>query len=410
MINLKGSISYLVADNLASNSIGGFIESFNTSGYCRFCLLTKEKIQETFDEDISQMRTKESYLNDCNNQKDTNHKKIHSNGVKNDSCLNELQFFNVTNGLPPDLMHDFLEGVIPNNLLLLLNSLNESKILSIHEFLEQFKQFNYGRIDSKNKVPIDMFNEKILKKDTISLSASNMWTLIRVFPIIFGFKLKENLKYLHFLKLIEIFRKINSSYFTEDEILTLKYEIFFYLSEYKIHYSEKNFKPKHHFITHYPNAIKRFGPPKDYSTMRFESKHSYFKRVNHATRNHLNLTKSLSYGHQNLQLFHLLSENYFQNELTFGPEHKLNNDLKEYVNLHFMTDSVTYHNWLFNNNINYNVNDIVVTGKYNNLPVFALIKSIINKNDEPILMISELSTLEYCNFLTGYIINEYDIF
>lgn len=40
-----------------------------------------------------------------------------------------------------------------------------------------------------------------------------------------------------------------------------------------------NFKlcPKHHFIEHYPEMIKAFGPLSDVWTMRFEGKHKFFK-------------------------------------------------------------------------------------------------------------------------------------
>jgi hypothetical protein len=34
-INLKGTISYIAQDNLASNGIGGFIESFGSNVSCK---------------------------------------------------------------------------------------------------------------------------------------------------------------------------------------------------------------------------------------------------------------------------------------------------------------------------------------------------------------------------------------
>jgi len=35
----------------------------------------------------------------------------HNYGVTRDSILNTLNFFHVTSGLPPDIMHDIFEGV-----------------------------------------------------------------------------------------------------------------------------------------------------------------------------------------------------------------------------------------------------------------------------------------------------------
>lgn len=37
-------------------------------------------------------------------------------------------------------------------------------------------------------------------------------------------------------------------------------------------------KPKHHFVEHYPQMIKAFGPHSDVWTMHFEGKHNFFKK------------------------------------------------------------------------------------------------------------------------------------
>ena len=35
---LKGTVLAVVADNLGAHSIGGFVESFSASQFCRFCI------------------------------------------------------------------------------------------------------------------------------------------------------------------------------------------------------------------------------------------------------------------------------------------------------------------------------------------------------------------------------------
>lgn len=35
-------------------------------------------------------------------------------GIKERSCLNDLEYFHVINGLPPDLAHDMFEGIAVN--------------------------------------------------------------------------------------------------------------------------------------------------------------------------------------------------------------------------------------------------------------------------------------------------------
>ena len=69
--------------------------------------------------------------------------------------------------------------------------------------------------------------------------------------------------------------------------------------------------PKQHFLIHYPSSILRFGPPRDYWIIRFEAKHQYFKSADTATFCQINVLKSLAERHQNLQLFHLTSQDFF---------------------------------------------------------------------------------------------------
>jgi hypothetical protein len=61
--------------------------------------------------------------------------------------------------------------------------------------------------------------------------------------------------------------------------------------------SEK-LKPKHCFISHYPELSMEFGPPLRLWALRFESKHSYFKSCIRISRNFKNLTSSLANKHQ----------------------------------------------------------------------------------------------------------------
>lgn len=43
--NVKGTVLYVAADNLAAHSLGGFQESFNVQKFCMFCLANREDIQ-----------------------------------------------------------------------------------------------------------------------------------------------------------------------------------------------------------------------------------------------------------------------------------------------------------------------------------------------------------------------------
>ncbi len=76
--------------------------------------------------------------------------------------------------------------------------------------------------------------------------------------------------------------------------------------------------------------------------MRFEAKHSYFKQVHHATHNHVNLLKSMAVRHQNLQLYHLLSPEYFL-DIEFGSRQLIDIHTKDFIQIRFNLDSNKYY-------------------------------------------------------------------
>lgn len=63
---------------------------------------------------------------------------------------------------------------------------------------------------------------------------------------------------------------------------------------------DPNFKifPKLHQITHYPDIIQQFGPLINFSTLRYERKHRFFKRWAKIMCNHINPSYSLANRHQ----------------------------------------------------------------------------------------------------------------
>lgn len=59
---VQGTVLAVVADNLGAHSIGGFVESFSSSHFCRFCIGEKSQIQEhEVGEGLFPLRTKSSH-------------------------------------------------------------------------------------------------------------------------------------------------------------------------------------------------------------------------------------------------------------------------------------------------------------------------------------------------------------
>ncbi|GBM52651.1 hypothetical protein AVEN_138705-1 [Araneus ventricosus] len=100
---------YKSGDNLGSNRIGGFVESFSNevNYYCRTCLCTKTEVQNIFSDENISLRTPQNYEQHVtelltDNMKDSLY------GIKRSSPFNS-NLFHVTRGLPPDIAHDMIE-------------------------------------------------------------------------------------------------------------------------------------------------------------------------------------------------------------------------------------------------------------------------------------------------------------
>lgn len=82
--------------------------------------------------------------------------------------------------------------------------------------------------------------------------------------------------------------------FTEESDQYLQSKIQDHRQMLKEAFPDFKLRPKHHYIEHYPDLIRLFGPLVHLWTMRFEGKHSFFKRVVHDTQNFKNVLKTLS--------------------------------------------------------------------------------------------------------------------
>ena len=72
-------------------------------------------------------------------------------GIKHDSILNSSQYFHVTEGLVPDIMHDVLEGSLAYEIKELIKYLVSKKILTIACINSYISNFSYYGADARNK-------------------------------------------------------------------------------------------------------------------------------------------------------------------------------------------------------------------------------------------------------------------
>ena len=98
-----------MADNLAEHAIGGYFWNFSTvHRFCRFCNFRKNQLEQCLPIKTFTLRTKIGYENNIVALR-TNPGYSSLYGLKENSCLNKLSYYNVTSGLAPypaqDLFH-----------------------------------------------------------------------------------------------------------------------------------------------------------------------------------------------------------------------------------------------------------------------------------------------------------------
>lgn len=288
----KGTVCAIAGDNLGSHCIGGFTENFSKSlHFCRYCEIDRK----TFLEDPlakGQERTENSYQE---------HVQTQSVGVKFDSLFNELTYFHVCQpGLPPCLGHDLFEGIVSFDLAIYIKHLvMVEKHFTYLDLNRRITQFKYLGSDAGNK-PCEV-NPGVEK---LSGHAVQNWCFLRMLPVLIGDKMVNTVDsevWQLILQLREIVDLITAPAISTGQVAYLGVLIEEYLDSRRQTFPYHPLKPKHHYILHYPELIFHFGPLIRLWTLRFESKHTYFKRCARKLQNFKNLCGTLAERHQLLQ-------------------------------------------------------------------------------------------------------------
>lgn len=148
---IKGSVFNVVADNLGVNSVAGFLENFTGSHICRFCLAERSQFQvgevrlgtvplRTIQEHNLHVQLA---LNKSTNSSSSKNS-THCFGFKKQCVFTEkLKYFPVSTGYPPDAVHNLLEGIVPVELALCLDTLIKHKYFSLEELNHFICKFPY---------------------------------------------------------------------------------------------------------------------------------------------------------------------------------------------------------------------------------------------------------------------------
>jgi len=305
---ILGTVAYVSSDNLAAHTLGGFNESFgpNVNKFCRFCDADSTDISDV-SKNIStfHLRTKSDYdmqaVLACGPV----------TGVKLCSPLHgKLNHFHVVSGLPPDVAHDLLEGIVPIELHLCLNSLTSKGYFTLDYLNRQLKSFKFLGSDRTNRPHLIG-----LGKDSKAIggNAHENWCLLRMLPLLVGARVPEGDSVWELILYLKDIIEVSFSHSLSGSAVAF---LDMLIQEHKLLLRETfpdfSLRPKHHFIEHYPHLITCFGPLALASTLRFESKHSFLKKALRQLMNYRNICLSLANRYQLYQALEMSDTEYLK--------------------------------------------------------------------------------------------------
>ena len=172
---------------------------------------------------------------------------------------------------------------------------------TIEEYNDALSRHKFKSYETADK-PTSIKNPKAKK---LQGKAVSIWTHMRSFGMIVEQFVKDmNDEVLDLaLQLSEITERLAAHEFREFEIEILEERIIHYLECRRKVYEDfpdllGTPKPKHHYLCHYPDAIRKFGPPMCFWTGRYESKHRIAKGTTESAKNFVNITSTLAIRQQ----------------------------------------------------------------------------------------------------------------
>lgn len=411
-ITLHGTLVAAVADNLGAHVLGNFFQKFSTSlRLCRFCNATRDTLPVTFHEKGFTLRTPEAHDEQAKRIEQMPHL-APVYGFKGQCSLNQLQHFHVIHGLPFDIAHDILEGLVPEVIGNVICSLVFDGHINLETINERILSFPFAESEKNNK-PQPFSNT--LTNFKVKLTAAETWCLIWLLPLMIGDKIPpNNPSWNILLDLSDVVELIFAHEFSSADILYMQERIETFHSDYHALFPETKMKPKGHNTLHYGTLIKMFGPLCHLWTLRFESKHSYFKELIHRTKNRINICKYFAYRHQSYQSLIMQRENILESECnTTGSEivqiqllpPKIGNLLQpllgnklQVVQAGSMTVEGT----------KYTVNGCVITSIAQDYYRFGKICNIYLVGGISYIVCQDLGTVQYCKHFHAYLVEFLD--
>ena len=304
-VNMRGYLATISADNLSAHAMAGFSCCFNSGHICRSCTATASSMREKFEESAFHKRTKAIHEYHCEAWSNDPVTASKAYGITGLCAFSELTYFDLTQSFPHDIMHDFLEGVIPVVLTQLFRYLHQTKLLTIKQLNRELENFHFGKNDKKSK-PVAVSMRVLKENNAIAGKAIEKFCFFRCLPFIIGQFVPENCPE---WQVYTQCREIAETIFAPSVAYSWLGYLASLISDFLKDFSKvfpNSLTPKMHYLVHYPTHMAKFGPLRHVWCMRFEAKHLYFKQLSTRINNFRNIAKTLAFRHQ-MKLCYILN-------------------------------------------------------------------------------------------------------
>lgn len=394
-ISVKFTLVAIAGDNLGIHSIMGFNESFASTYYCRFCVSTKQQCQSQLTADESRSRVVETVDNE--NPIDN------EQGIKEPCVWNNVQSFHVYDNLYCDVMHDICEGIHRYGMALIINKLIQEGCFTLEQLNDRIKFFDFN---SSNPPPA--VSKSHLQKGAIVFSASEMLCLVRHFQFLVGDLVPAgNEIWDYYLCMRDLTNVAMLQAFNTDLIHYLKNIVREHHERY-VTLFEETLKPKHHFLIHYPEVIKKVGPLVLISAFKYESKHLDLKRISNSVNTQKNVPLTLAIKCQLQSCYRFINGRGLQNCFETGKVKGQQSITEAGSETIFMKVK-----WIKINGIKYRVGNFLLYDYEDFIPQFCKIHQILLTDDNSsdfYFYTLVYKTINYNEHLQSFSVNEDDKF
>ena len=413
-MHFRGSVSFVMADNLGAHEVSGMFESFVANRSCRFCTATRIGMQEYFAEDKFNLRTPESYNAAVSHvEEDATLASVY--GIKKRSVLNSLANYHVCWGIPSDIGHDIFEGFGCDVLAFCVKYFVQNGYLTLIQFNDTVETFPYSDADKVNQ-PSRMSSDMATFR--IKQTATQCWCLLRLCPLMIGHLIPEDDEVWQvFIQFLDIVDMVCAPTLDKGTVEYLRILITSFCETYFEINEDANVKPKAHYLIHYPTQIYRFGPLVHCWTLRFEGKHHYFKELVHRSKNRRNICKTMARRHQFLQCLCNTSEQFLEADAvehvkgSATPVRLLLREIQELLSPLVGPDETVYQaKSVKYNGTEYTTGCCVVSGFAVDYYQFGRIESCYIIAGNVHLLLKKFHTEEFSSHFHAYVVSETDEF